>query len=120
MRKTRQTYCRICEAACGLLATVDNSKRDLRPGMFVEIDLQLDDDTGVLQVPASAVQQHENITFVFVARGPAEFERRNVVTGRSTTDMVEIVSGLDGGETVVEQGTFALKSELLAELMSEE
>jgi cobalt-zinc-cadmium efflux system membrane fusion protein len=106
--------------AVRLLATADNRDRRLKPGMFVEIELPLDDAPGVLQVPAAAIQRHEDLTFVFVQRRETDFERRDVALGRSTAKAVEIVAGLEEGESVVVQGGFALKSEMLSELMAEE
>jgi cobalt-zinc-cadmium efflux system membrane fusion protein len=106
--------------AAKLLATAENSGRRLKPGMFVEIDLLLEDESGVLQVPASAIQQHEDRTFVFVRREATQFDRRDVRTGRSHDGMVEIVSGLREGEPVAIEGGFALKSEMLSDLMVEE
>jgi RND family efflux transporter MFP subunit len=105
--------------AVRLLATVKNDQHLLRPGMFVEIDLHLG-QTEMLRVPASAVQRHEDLTFVFVRQDDATFQRRDVVVGRSTAEMIEILSGLAGDESVVVEGGFALKSEMLSELMVEE
>jgi len=66
----------------------------------------------VLSVPRSAVEQVEGKTVVFVQRGDG-FERRNVQTGASGGDRVEIRSGLVAGEAVAVEGAFLLKSELL-------
>lgn len=106
--------------ASRLLATVDNSENLLKPGMFVDVELTPRNEGNVLQVPASAIQRHDGSSFVFVSDGSDKFERRDVMVGRSTTHRVEIVEGLDEGELVVTKGGFALKSEMLSELMAEE
>ncbi len=106
--------------AARLLAIVDNSQRLLKPGMFVEVELTPCDDADVLQLPASAIQRHAEATFVFVSDGADGFERRDVKIGRSTSELVEINAGLTDGEVVVIKGGFALKSEMLSELMVEE
>ena len=49
---------------------------------------------------------------VFVATDGG-FERRNVLTGRSAGEHVEIRDGLRAGERVATSGAFLLKSELL-------
>jgi cobalt-zinc-cadmium efflux system membrane fusion protein len=68
----------------------------------------------VLAVPRSAVEQVEGKTVVFVERGDdGGFERRNVITGISGGDRVEIRQGLAPGERVAADGAFLLKSELL-------
>jgi cobalt-zinc-cadmium efflux system membrane fusion protein len=74
----------------------------------------------VLAVPRSAVEQVEGKTVVFVERaeavagaGGGGFERRNVITGISGGDRIEIRQGLAPGERVAADGAFLLKSELL-------
>jgi len=106
--------------AARLLAVVENTDRLLKPGMFAEINLSSGYDTNVAFVPASAIQRHDGASFVFVRRGRQQFERRDVRTGRSTSENVEILDGLETNEPVVVRGGFALKSEMLSELMVEE
>jgi cobalt-zinc-cadmium efflux system membrane fusion protein len=106
--------------AARLLAIADNSERLLKPGMFVEIELTPRNDRDVLQLPAAAIQRHAGATFVFVSDGADRFQRRDVTLGRSTSELVEVCEGLVDGESVVVHGGFALKSEMLSELMVEE
>ncbi len=106
--------------AVRLLAVADNPERLLKPGMFVAIELSGGCDDSVAQIPASAVQHHEGAAFVFVPCGDTTFERRDVDVGRATADSVEVKAGLDVGEPLVVRGGFALKSEMLSELMVEE
>jgi cobalt-zinc-cadmium efflux system membrane fusion protein len=101
-------------------AIVDNPDRILKPGMFVELELPTQGIPGVLQVPASAIQTHEKSTFVFVQKGEGLFERRDVRVGRAGNGVVEITAGVKEGEPVVVEGAFALKSEMLSDLMGEE
>ena len=103
-----------------MLAVVDNSERLLKPGMFVDVELNPKNDADVLQIPTSAIQRHSGATFVFVPDGTGAFRRRDVTFGRLTTDVAEVLSGLDDGDSVVVRGGFALKSELLSELLAEE
>ncbi len=106
--------------ATRLLATAKNSDRLLRPGMFVEIQLTPRNDADVLQLPASAIQRHAGETFVIVADDSGGFERRDVELGRSTSQLVEINAGIREGDSAVVKGGFALKSEMLSDLMVEE
>lgn len=98
----------------------DNSQRKLKPGMFVSVDLPDLKAATVLQVPTTAVLDHEGRTFVFVHSGGDQFERRDVELGRQSVAAVEIVSGLEAGDPVVVSGGFALKSRMLSALLEEE
>jgi len=100
-------------------AVADNAAGRLKPGMFVRVRLPGASRASVLQLPRSALQEHEGRSFVFVHTGDDTFERRDVTLGRRAGGAVEIVAGLEAGEPVVSGGGFALKSRLLAELLEE-
>jgi cobalt-zinc-cadmium efflux system membrane fusion protein len=88
-----------------------NPDRILRPGSFARVSLTPRTDD-VIAVPASAVQRQKDQAFVFVESGPGRFVKRDVGLGRRTRDRVEITRGLEAGEKVVTNGSFALRSEL--------
>lgn len=100
-------------------AVVDNAAGLLKPGMFVRVMLPGAARAGVLQVPRSAIQEHEGRSFVFLHAGGAAFVRRDVTLGRRAGESVEILAGLAPGDPVVTGGGFALKSRLLAGLLEE-
>lgn len=106
--------------AVRLTATADNPERLLKPGMFVEARLPKPQRAPAVVLPESALQRHGDRTFVFVEIAPQRFEPRDVSTGATVEGEVEIVSGLRPGERVAIHGGFALKSEMLRELMREE
>jgi cobalt-zinc-cadmium efflux system membrane fusion protein len=83
--------------------------------MFAWVSVPFGTSRRGLVVPVSAIQRHESETFVFVQDGPHAFRRVNVETGMATAEYVEIKQGLEAEETVVDQGAFYLKSELLLE-----
>ncbi|TWT93729.1 efflux RND transporter periplasmic adaptor subunit [Neorhodopirellula pilleata] len=101
-------------------AIADNAQRLLKPGMFVSVELPGTAEQEVLQVPIAAVQQHEGQKFVFVHQGNGRFKRRDVVVGRGNETTTTIQEGISSGESVVVQGGFILKSQMLADLMGEE
>jgi cobalt-zinc-cadmium efflux system membrane fusion protein len=90
----------------------DNSRRLLKPGMFVEVALTLEHRRDVLTVPVPAIQRHDGETVVFVEAAPGRFERREVRPGVRSGAAVEILDGLAAGESVVVSGSFLLISEL--------
>jgi membrane fusion protein, heavy metal efflux system len=92
-----------------------NPKGMLQAGQLVTARILADpkhETAEVLAVPRSAVEQVEGKTVVFVQTNDG-FERRNVLTGASGGERIEIRQGLVEGERVAVEGAFLLKSELL-------
>lgn len=102
-----------------LRALAVNDEGLLKPGMFVTVELPSLDTGAVLQTPLTAVLDHEGQSFVFVQTGDEAFARRDVTLGRRNREVVEIRSGLQAGDRVVVEGGFALKSQMLADLLAE-
>ncbi len=100
-------------------AIAENREQLLKPGMFVTIELPGLLEESVLQIPKSALLEHQGIQFVFIHREGDVFERREVTPARIAGEWVVIESGLQVGEEVVVSGGFILKSKLLADLMGE-
>jgi len=93
---------------------VDNSSGALRPGQFVRARVQGNGEGRLaVTVPRDAVVQVEGRPAVFVAVGNDLFELRVVELGVVDGDEVEVLRGIDAGESLVTRGAFALKSELL-------
>ncbi|MBM3308140.1 MAG: efflux RND transporter periplasmic adaptor subunit [Candidatus Eisenbacteria bacterium] len=80
---------------------VTDSDERLRPGMTANIEIRGDHREGVLTVPVEAVfrKQGRHVVYVFDGSGNAPVERE-IRTGISTIDLVEVVSGLSEGEEV--------------------
>lgn len=104
-----------------LRAVAENPEHLLKPGMFVTIELtgQANSEP-VLQVPSTAVLEHQSAQFVFVKVAEDQFQRRDIKLGRSNQSSSVVLSGLAEGDQVVVEGGFILKSKMLAELMGEE
>lgn len=90
---------------------VDNTKRLLKPGMFVRANVVVDAKEDVISVPVAAVRRQGGETIVFVDEGGGRFERREVEIGTQAHGRVEILKGIKTGELVVAEGSFILKSE---------
>jgi cobalt-zinc-cadmium efflux system membrane fusion protein len=91
---------------------IDNTDDILRPGMSATAVLPAGNrQERILAVPTAALQRLANGWYVFVPRGEAVFEMRQVGRGRDLTGEVEILSGLRAGEQVVVEGSFLLKAE---------
>ncbi|WP_182871379.1 efflux RND transporter periplasmic adaptor subunit [Stieleria mannarensis] len=96
-----------------LVATINNPDGLLRPGMFVRVTIPIGHPRQALSVKPESVVQHDNQQFVFVDQNGGAFKRVDVTTGDVSDDWVEITEGLSAGQSVVTDGAFLLKSELL-------
>lgn len=98
-----------------LIAEIKNPGGILRPGMFAQVMIPGKQKSDVIAVPAQAVLDDAAQEFVFVKDSDRLFRRVDIQSGFKTEDWVEVQNGLTGGEQVVEEGAFTLKSELLLE-----
>jgi membrane fusion protein, heavy metal efflux system len=91
---------------------ITNSSGVLRPGMSATAWVPLGESSQkIITVPAASVQRIENKWYVFIPRSIDTFELRQVGRGRDLEGEIEVVSGLNPGETVVVDGAFLLKAE---------
>jgi Cu(I)/Ag(I) efflux system membrane fusion protein len=89
---------------------VDNPGFQLRPDMFVRVELSSAPATG-LTVPSEALLDSGTSNRVFVETEDGFFESRTVETGWRRDGRVQIIRGLRDGEQVVAGGTFLVDSE---------
>ena len=89
---------------------VANPTGELRPEMFGDVVLQGKSRQGI-RIPADAVIQSGTKNVVFVALGDGKFQPREVQLGEGTSDVVEVVSGLQKGDGVVTRANFLVDSE---------
>jgi cobalt-zinc-cadmium efflux system membrane fusion protein len=89
-----------------------NPQQLLRPGMSANAWLQVSSaGENVVAVPVAALQRVRDQWVVFIPKGPRTFEIRNVGRGRDLQGEVEVLTGLEPGESVVVDGAFLLKAE---------
>lgn len=89
---------------------VDNSRYDLRPDMFVDVEIPITMAPSV-NVPSDAVLDTGTQTIVYVDKGNGVFEPRRVKTGWNLGGRVAITEGIMPGEKVVVSGNFLIDSE---------
>jgi RND family efflux transporter MFP subunit len=103
-----------------VIVALANPGRSLKIGMYGDVELLSSITKEVIAVPEAAVQLVDAQETVFVADGPGAYRPRAVIVGRSIDGNEEILDGLEPGETIVVEGAFALKSELLKARFAEE
>lgn len=89
---------------------VDNSKLDLKAGMFAQVELQYDAKQNALLVPKRAVMAMDNQNSVFVVKD-GKVSRKAVSVGYESEQAVEVLAGLTDGEQVVTAGQASLKDD---------
>jgi len=89
---------------------VPNPKGELKPEMFGEVIFRTQARKG-LTIPVDAVLDSGTRKVVFVALGDGRFEPREVETGASLGESVEIRKGLAAGEAVITRANFLVDSE---------
>jgi RND family efflux transporter MFP subunit len=82
---------------------IDNRKRNLRPGMFVEVTMVAERRHEVPVVPREAVADRGGRKVVFVVSGQ-KVEQRDVALGLGDDEVVEVRGGLEPEERIVVRG----------------
>src|SRR5262249_21668320 len=82
----------------------------LKPDMFVDVTFRIG-HADRLTVPVEAVLNAGLRKTVFVDKGDGVLESRQVETGDTLGDRVEILGGLKAGERIVTSGNFLIDSE---------
>lgn len=97
----------------GIQLTVNNSDELLRPGMFIEGSLQIGQNQQKPVLPASALLEDEEDSFVFIKYNDSIYLRRDITLESRQGDIIVVSSGIDEGAEVVIEGGFLLKSDIL-------
>lgn len=95
-----------------LRGRLDNEQLKLQPGMFATVNLMLGEAEPVLTLPRTAIAFFAYGESVFVIEEKGEglvVHRQPVEVGRTRSERVEILSGLEAGQRVVHTGHLKLR-----------
>lgn len=92
-----------------LRAVADNTSGRLLPGQFVKIELILETLDQALLVPTEAVVPEQDGKKVFVLRN-GKVTEVSITTGIRTEKALEVLSGLQAGDTVLTTGILQLRA----------
>ncbi|MDD2890998.1 MAG: efflux RND transporter periplasmic adaptor subunit [bacterium] len=87
--------------------SIINPGNKLRPGMFANVDVIIEEHTNVIVVPQKALIDNGGRKIVFVLNGEMA-EMREVSIGLENNDFVEILTGINSGEQIITLGNYGL------------
>lgn len=82
------------------LKITDHKNKTLRPEMTANVTISLEVRKGVLTIPLSTIKRERGERYVTVLEGEKQVPRK-VKTGWTSGGLIEIVSGLKDGETII-------------------
>ncbi|BCA94456.1 MexH family multidrug efflux RND transporter periplasmic adaptor subunit [Legionella antarctica] len=101
-------------------ATLPNPEFKLKPGMFVQVEVDADKPQNYLTVPQSAISFNPYGDIAFIVKDSGKKDNKNqplfvvnevfVTVGDSRGDQIAILKGLQAGEVIVTSGQLKLKN----------
>ncbi|CZG07015.1 TPA: efflux RND transporter periplasmic adaptor subunit [Legionella pneumophila subsp. pneumophila] len=89
---------------------VDNQKEQLKPGMYVNLELKVPLGERLV-VPKNAVLLTGERAVVFIYHGNGKIEWRDVTLGVRAGDLLEIIKGVKEGDQIITSANFLIDSE---------
>lgn len=83
----------------------------LRPGMFVETRIMVRSNPDALVIPKKSIVYKRGVPYVFIFN-KMKVQQREIKTGISEGDNIEILSGIQEGEMLVTVGVETLKDQM--------
>ena len=82
-------------------ALLPNAAKDWRPGTPVTVTFPIGGEEPVLSLPASALVDYQGGKAAFIVEGEGSFRPALLEVGESDGTVIQILSGIEAGETVV-------------------
>lgn len=90
-------------------ARVNNASAQLRPGTFARVTLVIQNERSLVVPTQAVIPQTRTRQVIVIKNGKAEF--RDVTTGLRTASAIQILSGVQAGDTVATTGLLFLKQD---------
>ena len=89
----------------------DNPEEKLMPNMYAHVTIFGKQQKGILNIPREALIRDSKQIRVIRTLGEGRFQAQEVTTGIESDDKVEIISGLNEGDSIVVSSQFLIDSE---------
>jgi cobalt-zinc-cadmium efflux system membrane fusion protein len=86
-------------------ATIDNASGRFKPEMFASVTIYTEEGSASIAVPREAVIYEADTARVWVARSDKTLELRHIKTGMTHGGLIQVLQGLQPGESVVTKGS---------------
>jgi membrane fusion protein, heavy metal efflux system len=92
---------------------VANPGERLRLGMFADVSIESSGSPSGARIPKSAIQNVADRTVVYLAdsKQPGRFVERDVRLGDAVGDEMNVLSGIQPGDSIVSDGSFFVRAE---------
>ena len=95
---------------------IQNNGTALKAGTFVRVAFKIESNSNVLQIPKMALLEGMQNPSVYIANGNHS-EKRKLVLGRETGELVEVLSGITQKEQLITSGQINLSEGSLIEIV---
>ena len=117
----KQVVARGSRSVGELLCSVDNNNLELLPNTNVNVKINLKERMNVITVPRGAVETETGKRYVFVVHNGvsrATLEKREIQVGIADATSFEVISGLQGNETVALPGDVELRNGMVVRVVN--
>jgi RND family efflux transporter MFP subunit len=97
--------------------SVKDETKQLKPGMFGRVKIVYDTRQNALTIPKNAVISEDGVNSVYVIKSNMA-HRKNINTGYSNGNNIEVLEGLAPSDTVVTIGQSSLQDSAKVEIVS--
>ncbi len=106
---------KVSDGTITVRAMYPNANRKLVPGRFVTAKIRMHDIPEAIAIPTEAIVPEMGVDKVFVYRGGKAYAT-SVKTGIRTDSQIQIIEGLNIGDTIITSGTLQLREGLPVKL----
>lgn len=92
---------------------------DIIPGAFTEVFLLANPQHNVISVPVISVTEEQGLHFVYLQLDEEGYKKQEVTLGQNNGERVQILSGLNTGDSVVTKGVYQVKLAAISSVMPE-